>query len=639
MESADMAPIVSRSKASSHPTRDGGIYVGIVKSVTPDGKAHVLVPKLGNTFGPLRMLNSSMDNPIAVDSQVLCAHTNASTTEMYILGYVNATEVSGAGPTGATGATGPIGPTGATGATGPTGIGATGPTGATGVVGATGATGATGPTGPTGATGPTGLTGATGTGGVIANWGAFYNTNTIEAAALSTPAEVPFSNTSGSNGVSIVDETKLTVSSDGVYDMQFSLQLHNQGGGGSGTLATIWIRINGVDVPESATNVTVNTNSPYIVAAWNWVNELNAGDYIELLFAVDNLSIVIIEEAAASGLFPAIPSVIVTLTQVAYTQVGPTGATGPTGPTGPVGATGLSGLSDVTLSSPVSGEILSYDGTKWVNNSSLLSAKAPLNSPTFTGTVVLPSTTSINTVSSTEISYLDGVTSSIQTQLNSKANLSGATFTGGVSVTNGYFDGGWGITCGGGVSIGSGSAISSFQNYRALQIATTTAWGGIYDNHSGYLINSQMPGGWTTALLQFRTSSDWSTYSSYTITFQYGNVYGNGWSQSDARTKINVVDNPYGLDIVRQMSPKRFGYRMPDNTVNDHVSLTNQKVGFIAQELMEILPDAVFHREHEEENEHGYSAAYSVDYGSLTAVLTKAIQELDSRLSDIEGRL
>ena len=48
----------------------------------------------------------------------------------------------------------------------------------------------------------------------------------------------------------------------------------------------------------------------------------------------------------------------------------------------------------------------------------LLSAKA---SPTFTGTVTLPNTTSIGTVSSTEIAYLDGVTSSIQTQITAAA--------------------------------------------------------------------------------------------------------------------------------------------------------------------------------------------------------------------------
>jgi len=60
----------------------------------------------------------------------------------------------------------------------------------------------------------------------------------------------------------------------------------------------------------------------------------------------------------------------------------------------------------------------------------LLVLKSPLASPTFTGTVVLPSTTSIGTVSNTEIGYLDGVTSAIQTQLGAKANLASPTFTG-----------------------------------------------------------------------------------------------------------------------------------------------------------------------------------------------------------------
>ena len=55
--------------------------------------------------------------------------------------------------------------------------------------------------------------------------------------------------------------------------------------------------------------------------------------------------------------------------------------------------------------------------------------KADLAGPTFTGTVVLPSTTSIGTVSSTEIGYVDGVTSAIQTQLDSK-------ITGGTLGTN-----------------------------------------------------------------------------------------------------------------------------------------------------------------------------------------------------------
>jgi hypothetical protein len=66
------------------------------------------------------------------------------------------------------------------------------------------------------------------------------------------------------------------------------------------------------------------------------------------------------------------------------------------------------------------------------NFTNLNTDKAELSGPTFTGTVVLPSTTSIGNVSATEIGYLDGVTSAIQTQLNAKADLSGPTFTGTV---------------------------------------------------------------------------------------------------------------------------------------------------------------------------------------------------------------
>jgi hypothetical protein len=58
---------------------------------------------------------------------------------------------------------------------------------------------------------------------------------------------------------------------------------------------------------------------------------------------------------------------------------------------------------------------------------------APLSGPTFTGTVVLPNTTSVGDVSSTELGYVNGVTSAIQTQIDAKAPTADPTFTGTVS--------------------------------------------------------------------------------------------------------------------------------------------------------------------------------------------------------------
>jgi len=64
------------------------------------------------------------------------------------------------------------------------------------------------------------------------------------------------------------------------------------------------------------------------------------------------------------------------------------------------------------------------------NLTSDLALKAALASPTFTGTVVLPSTTSIGTITNTELSYVDGVTSAIQTQIDAKQ----ATLVSGINL-------------------------------------------------------------------------------------------------------------------------------------------------------------------------------------------------------------
>jgi hypothetical protein len=66
--------------------------------------------------------------------------------------------------------------------------------------------------------------------------------------------------------------------------------------------------------------------------------------------------------------------------------------------------------------------------------STAASTYSPLESPTFTGTVTLPGSTSIGDVSNLEIGYLNGVTSGVQTQLDAKAPLESPTFTGTVTL-------------------------------------------------------------------------------------------------------------------------------------------------------------------------------------------------------------
>jgi hypothetical protein len=68
-----------------------------------------------------------------------------------------------------------------------------------------------------------------------------------------------------------------------------------------------------------------------------------------------------------------------------------------------------------------------------LNSTTAASTYAPLNSPTFTGTVVLPVDTSIDGVSAAEIGYLANVTSDVQAQIDTKAPTADPTFTGTVS--------------------------------------------------------------------------------------------------------------------------------------------------------------------------------------------------------------
>ena len=81
------------------------------------------------------------------------------------------------------------------------------------------------------------------------------------------------------------------------------------------------------------------------------------------------------------------------------------------------GAVVLEKLADLSITNAKVSATAEIAQSKIAGLTQALDAKAPISEPTFTGTVTLPSTTSIGLVDSTEIGYLNGVTSSVQTQL------------------------------------------------------------------------------------------------------------------------------------------------------------------------------------------------------------------------------
>lgn len=143
-------------------------------------------------------------------------------------------------------------------------------------------------------------------------YGSFYDTTTQTAAAINTAYAFTFNTTDLSYGVARGSPTsRIYVDRPNVYNVQFSAQLDKTSGGVG--LVWIWLRKNGVNVPDSAGQVRIQGNDAELVSAWNYLVQLNAGDYIEVMWEVDDISVQILYEAA-TAVHPAIPSVILTVT-------------------------------------------------------------------------------------------------------------------------------------------------------------------------------------------------------------------------------------------------------------------------------------------------------------------------------------
>jgi len=149
-------------------------------------------------------------------------------------------------------------------------------------------------------------------------YGSFYSS--LDQTDGVTPHLMFCENTADADGVTMelgdeATKSQITFSHAGTYNIQFSAQFHNTGGGGSGNTVNVWFKLNGNNIDNSDTKLTVPSNAPYVVAAWNFVISVAAGDYVEISWFTDNSNI-IIEHETANATHPAIPSVIITAAQI-----------------------------------------------------------------------------------------------------------------------------------------------------------------------------------------------------------------------------------------------------------------------------------------------------------------------------------
>ena len=104
-----------------------------------------------------------------------------------------------------------------------------------------------------------------------APYGAFQDSTDQVAANTTTAYPMTFNTTDYSNGVSVVSNSRLTVKSYGIYNLQFSAQLVNT----SSSIhdIDIWFRKNGTNVPASNSRYSVPNShggvDGILIAAFN----------------------------------------------------------------------------------------------------------------------------------------------------------------------------------------------------------------------------------------------------------------------------------------------------------------------------------------------------------------------------------
>ena len=165
----------------------------------------------------------------------------------------------------------------------------------------------------------------------VSNFGDYARTKYFNHGAWQSLANQTGSITAGTpftfdtvdvaDGVTLVAGSQLTVPIAGVYNFQWSGQFQNV----ENTIeqVTVWLRIDGVDVPGSAGIIALPARkNPSVVGriiiGWNYFLTLTAGQYVQIVWLPSVVSVIVPTYPASvvTPVHPSTASVIVTVNQV-----------------------------------------------------------------------------------------------------------------------------------------------------------------------------------------------------------------------------------------------------------------------------------------------------------------------------------
>jgi hypothetical protein len=205
------------------------------------------------------------------------------------------------------------------------------------------------------------------------------------------------------------------------------------------------------------------------------------------------------------------------------------------------------------------------------------------------------------------------------------------------------------ITSGGFVGIGTSSP-----NDKLVVDGGNNIWTGVFrgTTTTSQSFGVQIFGGTNSSDTAFRILNGATTSTYFFVrgdgfvnagTFTYNNAVtgrtmvvesggGLGYLVSTRESKDNI-QSIKNVDFINKLNPVSFNYRKKNDVTNQFTDelYDNVTYGFIADEVEKVNKDLVFYKE------DGITLA-GVEYNNMIAILTKAVQELEGRIKQLENK-
>ena len=143
----------------------------------------------------------------------------------------------------------------------------------------------------------------------------FYRTTDVTAAAINTAYAITYDAPSGNVGIDrdATDNSKIVFSEAGEYLVMFSAQISSTSS--STVKFYFWPRLNGTDATNNTIIYSLHQNDATVVVSRSAKFDVSAGDYLQVMWAVDSTS-GFLDASAATAFSPAAPATTLNITRL-----------------------------------------------------------------------------------------------------------------------------------------------------------------------------------------------------------------------------------------------------------------------------------------------------------------------------------